>query len=108
MDLYNNLGKATTTITMTAAATFVQPSLQPVQNAQALVQLLFNHLSHVAVDLFSLQQLFEGLVQLFQLPPVQGSQPTALLDLLPQLRELSGLWLHKGVQAVEKTILGTN
>lgn len=76
---------------MTAAVTFVQPSLQPVQNAQALVQLLFNHLSHVAVDLFSLQQLFEGLVQLFQLPPVQGSQPAALLDLLPQLRELSGL-----------------
>lgn len=84
--------------------TFVQPSLQPVQNTQALVQPLFDDLPHVEVDLTGLQQLLEGLAQLLQLPAVQSSQPATLLDLLPQLRQLPGLGLHQGVQAVEETM----
>lgn len=43
-------------------ATSIEPALQPVQNAKAFVQLLLDHLSHVAVDFVSLQQLLEGLV----------------------------------------------
>jgi len=70
---------------MKAGATFVQPSLQSVQNAQALVQLRFDHFAHVAVDFAGVQQLFEGLAQFLQLPTLQGSQLAALLDLLPQL-----------------------
>lgn len=71
--------------TEATAATFVQPSLQLVQDAQALVQLLFDHVSHVVVDFACLQHLLEGLVQLLQLLTLQGSKPTTLLDLLPQL-----------------------
>lgn len=66
-------------------ATSVQPALQPVQNAKAFVQLLLDHLAHVAVDFVSLQQLLEGLVEVLQLPTLQGAQLATLLDLLAEL-----------------------
>lgn len=76
---------------MATAATSVEPALQPVQKAEAFVQLLLDHLSHVAVDFVGLQQLLEGLVQVLQLPPLQGTQLATLLDLLTELRQLPGL-----------------
>lgn len=66
-------------------ATSVEPALQPVQNAKAFVQLLLDHLPHVAVNFVSLQQLLEGLVKVVQLPTLQGTQLAALLDLLAEL-----------------------
>ncbi|TNN58662.1 hypothetical protein EYF80_031076 [Liparis tanakae] len=73
----------------------------PVQDAQALVQLLLHRLSHVVVHLAGLQQLLEGPAQLVQLPPLQRPEPPALPDLLPELGQLPGLRLHQGVQSVE-------
>lgn len=70
--------------TIKAAATFVQPPLQLVQDSKALVQLLFDHLPHVVVHFTGLHQLLEGLAELLQLLTMQGSKSAALLNLLPQ------------------------
>lgn len=72
-------------LSVATVATSVEPPLQPVQNSKTLVQLLLDHLPHVAVDFIRLQQLLEGLGKLLQLLTLQGTQLATLLDLLAEL-----------------------
>ena len=78
-------------------ATFLQSALQALLDIDALVQLLPEDLPQVVVHVAGLQQLLEGPAQLLQLVALQGTQPAALLDLLPQLGQLPGLGLDQSV-----------
>lgn len=85
--------------------TILKPVLQSLYQSQAFVQLLAEDLSHVVVDVAGLQQLLEGLVEVFQLLALQGAQAAALFDLLPELGQFPGLRLHQRVHPAEFTTL---